>query len=190
MPKIILISTLVSTLMLFVWSAVSQNLPWGVPTVQVVSQAEITEITQPSQTIKLPVGTLTTTKFDEQMTGKISTLMTDKTFSWVISKPLSYYNLPLYFTRELITQLLVSLLLSLFLWNTRCLPVKQRLFLVLLAALATVVATHVQNYNWMGTPAAFSFGVSANLVIGWMLVAAVLSMWLIKTTDEAAPDVS
>jgi len=187
MTKKVLLSTLVSTVILFVWSAVTQALPWGVPSVQVVStRSESTDDFQPAKTIKLPPGSLTTDKFDEQMVGKITTLTTDNTFSWIVTKPLSYYNLPLYFTREIITQLLVALLLSLLLWNIRPLELKPRLVVVLLAASATVVATYGQDFNWMGMPPGYAFGLAFNLIVGWLLAASVASKWIFKGARGAS----
>ena len=183
MAKKVLISTLVATVILFVWNGLTQNFPWGVSTVQILStQGQPTDPAQPDSTIKLPPGSLTTEKFDQQMAGKISTLMTDKTFSWVIAKPLSYYDLPGYFTREIITQLTVALLLSLLLWQIRAFELKPRLLVVLLAASAAAIATYGSDFNWMGAPASFAFGGAFNLVAGWLLAAFVVSKWVLKTT--------
>lgn len=183
MAKSVFLSTLVSTVVLFFWSGVTQNFPWGVPTVQVVSTASdaATDGSQPAKTIKLAPGSLTTEQFEKQMVGKISTLTTDQSFSWIISKPISYYGLTGYFVREIITQFFVALLLSLLLWNLRALKFKLKLRVVMLVALAAVVATFGQNLNWVGMPPAFAIGAAVNLVIGWMIVATILSKWFIKT---------
>ena len=96
---------------------------------------------------------------------------------------MSYYGLPLYFTREIVTHLIVSLLLSLLLWNIRAFALKSRLVVVLLAASAAVVATYGQDFNWQGTPASYAFGGAFNLVAGWLLAAFVVSKWIFKTTN-------
>ena len=68
MTKTVLLSTLVSTVVLFVWSGVTQNFPWGVPTVQVISTMSdaSTDNSQPAKTIKLAPRSLTTEQFEKR----------------------------------------------------------------------------------------------------------------------------
>jgi hypothetical protein len=137
MAKKIVLSTLIGTLILFLWSGVTQMFPWGVPTAQAIS-AQSSKQTSSFQTpnlVELPAGTLTTAQFDDQMVGKISTLTTDKTFSWIISTPIAYYDVGSYFMKEVLTQLFVALLLSLMLWQMRQMSMNNRLIFIGLAGL-------------------------------------------------------
>ena len=81
--KNIIISTIVSTVILFFWSGISQMLPWGISTPQNVNvKTELTaEQSNVPNLVKLPTNTLTTEKFDEQFNNKISTYTTEETFS-------------------------------------------------------------------------------------------------------------
>jgi hypothetical protein len=183
MTKKILVSTLVATVILFLWSGVTQMFPWGVPTAQAIS-AQSNKKTDSFQTpnlIELPANSLTTEQFDAQLVGKISTLTTDKTFSWIISSPVSYYNVGNYFMREIFTQLLVALLLSLFLWQIRGFNLNNRLKIVGIAALMSIIATYGQQLNWWGMPSLYAFGVAFNLIVGLLLSAFVVAKWIIKS---------
>ena len=182
MTKKIIISTLLGTLILFLWSGVTQMFPWGVPTAQSIS-AQSSKQTSSFQTpnlIELPAGTLTTAQFDDQMLGKISTLTTDKSFSWIISSPIAYYNVGNYFMREVVTQLFVALLLSLILWQMRQLSMNDRLKFIGFAGLLAVIGIYGQQINWWGMPLIYGLGAGVNLIIGWLLVAFVASKWVIK----------
>jgi hypothetical protein len=181
MTKKILISTLVATVILFMWNGVVQMFPWGVPTAQAISaqSSKKTDSFQTPNLIELPTNSLTTEQFDAQMAGKISTLTTDKTFSWIISSPVSYYNVGNYFMRETFTQLLVAFLLSLLLWQLRSFNMITRLKIVGIVALLTVIATYGQQFNWWGMPTLYAFGVAFNLIAGLLLTAFVISKWVI-----------
>jgi hypothetical protein len=183
MAKKIVLSTLIGTLILFLWSGVTQMFPWGVPTAQAIS-AQSSKQTSSFQTpnlIELPAGTLTTAQFDDQMVGKISTLTTDKTFSWIISTPIAYYDVGSYFMKEVLTQLFVALLLSFMLWQMRQMPLSDRLKFIGFAGLLAVIGIYGQQINWWGMPLIYGLGAGVNLIIGWLLVAFVSSKWLIKT---------
>src|SRR5688572_2236934 len=139
MKKIIL-STILSTVLLFFWGGLTQLFPWGVPTAQsIASQATgKTEIFQAPGLIELPVNALTTEKFDDQMVNKISILTTDKTFSWIITKPVEYYSVSSYFIKEILTQLLVSGFIALLLYLTADQNLAKRIYISSLAALLAV----------------------------------------------------
>ncbi len=187
MIRSIFISTCVATILLFVWGALAQMLPWGVPTVQIIStmSEEADGPDLPSKTIRMSEASLVTEEFDEQMSGKISTLITDHTFSWVISRPLKKYNLTVYLVRELLTQFVVALFLSVILQLSNSMNSGRRILLILFAALATVTATHIQDLNWLGTTTIFSIGNAFNLVVGWLLASAVVCKWIIRARGES-----
>ncbi|MCU0327572.1 MAG: hypothetical protein MUE53_01165 [Chitinophagales bacterium] len=157
--------------------------PWGVPTAQVISSQTIkkTESFQAPNLIELPANSLTTDKFDQQMVDKISTLTTDKTFSWIITKPTSYYNVGQYFIREIFTQLVVAFLLTLLLFFTTKHNFKTRLIITLLVGTMAVTAIFGQMLNWWGIPAIYALGAGFNLIIGWFLISFVSSKWIIKS---------
>jgi hypothetical protein len=185
MTKKILISTLVTTIVLFLWSGITQMFPWGVPTAQAIStqSSKKTDSFQTPNLIELPANSLTTEQFDAQLVGKISTLTTDKTFSWIISSPISYYNVGNYFMREIFTQLIVALLLSLLLWQIRGFNLITRLQIVGIAAIMGTIATYGQQLNWWGMPSLYAFGAAFNLIAGWLLAGLILSKWIIKQME-------
>lgn len=186
MTKKIIISTIVSTVILFLWSGVTQMFPWGVPTAQSISSqtSKQTESFQTPNLIEFPANTLTTEKYDEQFVNKISTLTTDKTFSWIIAKPVNYYNVSNYFIREILTQLLVALLLATLLVLTIGLPNQKRLTIIAISGLLAVTAIYGQMMNWWGVPAIYALGAGLNLIIGWTLSAFVSSKFIIKPTAQ------
>lgn len=128
----------------------------------------------------LPAGSLTTPEFDERMSGRISTLTTDRTFSWIVSRPIDYYNPGAYFAREAVTQLVVALLLTGLLLLLPAVPLGTRLVLVAVAGVAAVAGTYGTQMNWWGLPAVYRIGVGFNLVAGWVLATLVVSLWILR----------
>jgi hypothetical protein len=185
MTKKIIISTIVSTVILFLWSGLSQMFPWGVPTAQTITSQtnKQTESFQTPNLIDLPANSLTTEKFDEQFVNKISTLTTDKTFSWIITKPVDYYNVGNYFVKEIVTQLLVALFLATLLILTIGLSNQKRLTIIAITGVLAVIAVYGQMMNWWGVPAIYALGAGLNLIIGWTLSAFISSKFIIKPTS-------
>jgi len=183
MTKKIIISTICVTFILFLWGGATQFLPWGVPSTQTINaqSSNTTELFQVPNLIELETGSLTTASFDERMANNITTYATDKTFSWIITKPIAYYNIGAYFTRELITQTIVALLLSLLLWHLRDRNLKERLGMVLIFGLVAVISINGPQFNWWGVPAIYAFGVSLNLIVGWLIASFISSKFIIKT---------
>ncbi|WP_338397406.1 hypothetical protein [Persicobacter psychrovividus] len=176
-------STLTITLILFFWSGLTQMLPWGVPSTQNVNTQSIsaqTEHFQVEQLTKLEAGSLVTPAFDDLFQNKISTLTTDDSFSWIITKPLEYYNPMQYFTIEILTQFLVAILLSWMLILTATLRTTQRVQINVLGAILAAVAVYGQMMNWWGMPAIYALGASFNLLIGCALASFVSAKWIIK----------
>jgi hypothetical protein len=184
MTKKIIISTIVSTVILFLWSGLTQMFPWGVPTAQTITSQtnKQTESFQTPKLIDLTANSLTTEKFDEQFVNKISTLTTDKTFSWIITKPIGYYNVGNYFIKEIVTQLLVALFLATLLMLTIGLSNQKRLTIIAFTGVLAVTAIYGQMMNWWGVPAIYALGAGLNLIIGWTLSAFVSSKFIIKPT--------
>lgn len=177
----VLLSTIVSTVILFLFNGLAQMLPWGVPSTQNVNvQTEVSEgQSEVANFLKLAPNSLTTHAFDDQFVNKISTLSTDKTFSWIVTQPISeeYGH---YFIKEVITQLLVGLLIAVLLSLTLKLELRTRIGLVTIAALAASVATYGQLMNWWALPAAYAIGVSINLIISWIVVAYISARFILK----------
>lgn len=186
MTKKIILSTIISTVILFLWSGLSQMFPWGVPTTQtIVTQTnKQTESFQTPDLIELPAYSLTTEKFDEQFANKISTLTTDKTFSWIISAPIDKYDISGYFIKEIITQVIVAVFLGLLLTLTVSLPNRQRLTLIVIVGLLAVAGIYGQMMNWWGMPAIYALGAGFNLIAGWLIAGFVSSKFLIKSTAQ------
>lgn len=182
MQKKILIGSLLSSLILFFWSGMTQILPWGVPTVNVLSSQTTgqTELFQAPHAKYLPPNDLTTSKFDTELVNQVNTLATDNTFSWIVTKPLSYYSPTNYFMREMMTQFMVGLLLTVIAVLTKSLPLKQRLLIILVIGLAAAVGTYGQLFNWWGLTGIYVLGVSLNLVAGWLIAGFILTRFIIK----------
>jgi hypothetical protein len=181
--KNITLAVLVSTVVLFMWNGLVQFFPWGIPTTQILNtQAGNTiDVKEMKNVIALPANSLTTNEFDEKCNNKISTLITDKTFSWIIATPTNKYNMGTYFMKEAFTQLLVAIFLCLLLYYTVSLGFTTRLKIVTLAAFAAAIATYGQQLNWWGLPASYGLGVMINLILGWLLAAFIVAKWIIKS---------
>ena len=178
----IILGALAGTVVLFVWSGITQFLPWGVPTAQTISAQSPggLESFQTPDLITVAPGSLTTNEFDERFSGRVSTLTTDQTFSWIASRPVSYYNPGAYFLREVITQLVTAILIALVLSQVPQLGLTPRLVGAGLIAAAAGIATYGALMNWWGLPISYGAGAIINLVVGWLLATTVLSLWIIK----------
>lgn len=169
------LGTILTTVLLFVWSGVVQNFPWGVPSAQVLYQvsAEPEEERVPNAR-DVPYHTLTTADFDREMVGRVTTLTTDNTFSWIVTRPIEEYDPVAYLGKEALTQMVVGGMLTVLLWLTTGLGYFRRMGLVALCAIMASTATYGQLLNWWGLPLAYTLGVSLNLVVGWVLVTLVV----------------
>jgi hypothetical protein len=183
MKKVIL-SIIVSTIFLFIWNGLSQTFPWGVPSTQMLStKSNLTaDDTKMGRLVALPPNTFTTEKFDERFSNKVSTLVTDQSFSWIISKPISYYDMGAYFMKEILTQLIVAVFLSLILFYTVTLNLKTRLSIIGLAGLAAAIGVYGQLMNWWGLPIIYGLGVGFNIVVSWLIISFISAKWIIKST--------
>ena len=167
----LLLSVVLSTVVLFVWSGVTQLLPWGVTTVQNLTMLpEGDERLAGYDVQRVEAGVLTTPRFDESFLGRISTYSTDATFSWIVTQPMAT-DYSSYFLREALTQFFVAMLLVDFLAETRRWPSAWRISAVALGGVAASIACYGQLMNWWAVPMAYGLGVSFNLVAGWTLAA-------------------
>lgn len=167
------LAALASGLLLFLWGGASMALPWGVPSAQVLFSAAGAPATfQGPEVRSFPAHHFTTPAFDAEMAGRVSTLTTDATFSWIVSSPTSRYAPAAYLGRELAIQLCVGALLTLLVLQTRDLRPGRRLLLALTLALLASAMTYGRLMNWWGLPAAYALGESLNLTIGWLAATA------------------
>ncbi len=183
--KKIIISTIVSTILLFLWGGLSQMLPWGISTTQNVNVQSklVEEQSDVPNLIKLQANELTTDKFESQFADKISTYVTDNTFSWIITQPYQK-DYSGYFLKEIITQLIVGLLLAIILFLTIKLDLKTRIMLLVIFGLCASTAIYGQMMNWWGIPANYALGVSVNLIIGWTLAGYISARFIIKSQND------
>jgi hypothetical protein len=181
--KSIILSVGISAVVLFMWNGLSQTFPWGVPSSQMIStkSSQDANDTKMGQLAQFPSNTFTNEKFDAQFSNKVSTLMTDQSFSWIVSKPIGYYDMGAYFMKEGLTQLMVAIFLSCILFFTIKLDLKTRLFIIGLTSLAAGIGVYGQLMNWWGLPAAYGLGVAFNLFVSWLLVSFISAKWILKS---------
>jgi hypothetical protein len=174
-----LFSILAFTILLFMWSGLTQMLPWGIPTAQKITVQEESIANEPPNLIKLQPNTLTTEDFDSVFNHKISTYTTEKTFSWIITQPLKT-DYSSYFIGEIITQFLVGILLTLLLVLTKSFKTQKRMMLVGAISLIAWLGTYGQLLNWWAMPATYAIGVGVNLMIGWLTTCFLVSRFILK----------
>lgn len=171
------LQTLLVTVVLTLVGGVSQMLPWGIGSAQVLRQttgARTAFGTRPERVHDLSDSPAVTDEFDRVMTGRVSTLTTDSSFSWIVSAPISAYNPGRYLIVEVLTQLTVAVGLvavNALLSDT---PAATRVMLALIASALTSVAAYGQLANWWGLTPRYVVGVSLTLCVGWTL-----SIWLV-----------
>lgn len=171
-----------ATVVLFLWSGLTQSFPWGVPTVHNVAQTSAAPAAFGATPTHLPPGAIATTSFDTEMGDGISTLTTDRSFAWIVSVPIDRYDPIRYFAFEVATQATCALVLVVALRLSSPLSRRERAGLVALYALAANAATYGAMANWWGLPLSYACGMSFNLLVGWLLGAAAANFVLERTT--------
>lgn len=179
MKKYVL-SALVFTILLFLWSGLTQMLPWGIPTSQKITVQSNSIVNEIHNLIKLQPNTLTTNDFDSIFNHKISTYTTDSTFSWIITQPLKT-NYTSYFIGEVITQFLVGIFLTILLVLTQKHKIQTRMLFICIVGLVAWTATYGQLLNWWAMPAVYAIGVGVNLMIGWLVSGFLVSRFILKS---------
>ena len=90
-----LLAVTVGTVVLLVWYVIVQFFPWGTGSVSNFSATAGEAYAGGTQgLVDAPAGTWTTEAFEEQLGGRISTLATDRSFSWIVSARREYYSIP------------------------------------------------------------------------------------------------
>ena len=185
--KSLVYAAVIMTVILFGWSYACQQLPWGQGAViRVTTLTEADELQPEPNRIRVPKETLTTTVFDRSFRGHLSFYETVEAISVIMTQP-SGHDKNQYWGVELLTQLLVAILLSAIIVITRELPLSRQLLLVSCAALAAGIATYGHMLNWWGMPQRYGFGACANLVVGWVVAAAVGSSFVAQASKASAP---
>ncbi|MDX2008426.1 MAG: hypothetical protein SFU83_24540 [Meiothermus sp.] len=138
---------------LFAWSGVTQNLPWGFRAVGKVDSApELADRVR-------------------RQTGDGMFFTTDGVSSLVVVRPQNYYNPARYFGLEFLTQVAVALVLTAVLSLISPLGGGQKLAVIGLVGLVTALAVDFQYWNWWGFSSRYSLGMASNRLLGWLLAA-------------------
>ena len=172
-----LFAVLVGTLVLLLWYVLVQFFPWGTGSVSNFSATSGESYASGAPGLEeAPPGTWTTEAFEDRLGGRISTLATDRSFSWIVSAPRTHYSLPRYFAFHALTQAGVAALLVLAHWVLAPLRRARRLAAVGILGAAGTIAIYGGMLNWMGMPAAYGVGESCNLLVGWLLAFSVIDI--------------
>lgn len=159
----ILASAIVGGIILFVWSGITNNLPWGIGSVSNVQEApELGKAVEKQLEL-----------------GKRSLFLSDVVAAIIVVRPLSYYSIPRYFALEFATQVSVALLLALIIELTRPLAFEAQMLLIAIIGLMASVGILFQYWNWWGFPAKLVLGSMFNLIIGWMVVSFVFLRFIL-----------
>jgi hypothetical protein len=141
------------TVVLTVLGGLSQALPWGLGSArqlrQVTAAGQANEFgSARNAVVDVAAHPVVTDEFDRHAVNQVSTLTTDRTFSWIVSKPVSYYRPGRYLGIEIATQALVAsglVTLTAALDDT---STGTTILATLVAAVLPCVATYGQLSNW------------------------------------------
>ncbi|AFY49654.1 hypothetical protein Nos7524_3880 [Nostoc sp. PCC 7524] len=161
----LLFAVIVAGLVLFIWSGVTQNLPWGIKSVK--------------PDIKNVVATQAIAS--ESQNGMM--YLNGEIVAFVAVKPKTYYSPQRFFIVEFVTQILAGMILCLLLSQLFDLSLVGRQFIILLVSLLIVVTTDMSYWNWWGFSHPYTLGVAANKIIGLQLASLVVSLLFMHTTS-------
>lgn len=178
----ILLGALVAGTTLFLWSGLTQKLPWGPPTARTVvaTKADKQDQFQGVNAEYAEPGQYTTSEYDKTFVGKVNTLTTDQTFSWIVTKPVAYYRPGAYLLKEAATQFLVGLLIAVLVVRLGPASTVGHVTTVAIAALAAGIASYGQLFNWWGLTTAYAVGALINIVVGWSLAAFLVARFVVN----------
>lgn len=170
-----LLQWMLSTVVLVVINGAAQRLPWGIGSVQQLSQnATLKTITGRTTVVDVSDAPVVTDEFDARCASQVSTLTTASTFSWIVSKPISAYRPGRYLAREVVTQAIASIAIVAIL--TLIADPITALAVIAIAGTAAAVATYGQLTNWWGLTLRYALGVSVTLAGSWVVVAALITL--------------
>ena len=149
--------------------------PWGSPSASIYNATthNSTAHDMPTRAVAVKQESFLGSKFESEFLNKVNIFVTDKTFSWITTRPRPDSEVP-HLVFEAANQLLVSFALTLMAWTTTSLALNHRLAHFVGAAVLTAVATYGQLYNWNGFSVNYVLGMSANLIVAWLFVGSVL----------------
>lgn len=174
-----LLQVLLAAIVLLGIGGLAQTLPFGVGSAKRYAQKNKADLfgNKPGSVTDVTDKPVTTDRFDELMTNNVSTLSTAKTFSWIVSKPISYYNPMAYFSREIVTQILVAAGLII-LTHIVDFDTTKSLALTAISSVIAVIATYGQLANWWGLSARYSIGAGLILITSWLFASLlVTAIW-------------
>lgn len=165
------LAVIVGTIVLFLWNALTQFFPWGVGVVnQLSSTSGEAYVIDVPRLEEAPPGTWTTPAFEDRLGDGVSTLATDRSFSWIVAIPRADYNFARYFAYHTVVQCGVALFLVLVIWLLQPLSRMRRLTAVLFLGVAGMLASYGTLMVWWGLPAGYGVGSAVNVLVGWFLV--------------------
>lgn len=159
----LVLAMLLAGIVLFIWSGISQNFPWGVKSVKTDLKNEVA-----IQAIA-----------SEQQNGML--YLNGEIVALVAVKPKSYYSTKRFFVVELLTQLVVGVVLCLLLAQLPNLSLLHRQLIVLLAGLLVVATTDLAYWNWWGFSNLYTWGVSINKLLGLQIASLVISFLFLRS---------
>jgi hypothetical protein len=171
------------TAVLSVVGGLSQALPWGLGSArqfrQVTVIGGVNEFgSARSAVVDVAANPLVTDEFDRLAVNQVSTLTTDHSFAWIVSKPIGYYRPARYLGVEIATQCLVATGLVALTAALDRSSTGTTIFVTFLAAVVAAVATYGQLTNWWGLTMRYAAGVSLTLIASWVTsVMLVTTIW-------------
>ena len=169
------LAILAGTFVLIIWYGLAQFFPWGAGSVSNFSATTDEPYTAGAPGLEeAEPGTFTTEAFEERLGGRISTLATDHSFSWIIAAPRETYSFPRYLGFHALAQAGVAALLGLLVCLLAPLARAHRLAVVAVFSVVAGLTTYGGMLNWWGMPAGYGVGESFNLLVGWVLAYTVI----------------
>lgn len=171
------LQTALAVVLLVLLGGVSQTLPWGIGSArQMIQRASIEADHAGPKVVDVSADPVTRDRFDAEMAGRVTTLTTERTFSWIVSQPLSYYRPGRYLAWEIVTQVLVAVgIVAVNALLTDVAP-QTRISVVAIVAVIAAIATYGQLRNWWGLSWPYTLGVSVTVVVAWIAAAAAIAI--------------
>ena len=159
----IIIATVVGTIVLFLFDGAIQAIPdFGISAVE-----------------SLQTNSLTTEQFPE-LSNRMAYIITDKTVSFVATKPLAYYSLPKFFAIELLSAFIISLLFAVLFSKFSTSKLSDRLLLTFVFGFIATMAIHIPYLNWWGFSILYTIGMTVRTVLGWLLIVFIQNYFIYK----------
>lgn len=159
----IIYATITGAVVLFLFDGLFQAIPnFGVRAVE-----------------RMETNDLTTAKFSE-LTNRMAYIATDKTVSFVATRPAGFYNVSRFFAIEFLSALAIALAFAILFAKIPMGSLKDRLLLTAGFALAASFAIHIPYLNWWGFSMLYTIGVVVKTILGWTLIALIQNRFIFK----------